>query len=440
MGVLLLIAESNATHRRDLVELCRARGDDVVTAESRAELETRWRESDPYAVLLGADFLEERDLTPAPDRLATPLVLLAPAAPADPDLSRGLADLLVHPVTAPHLALCLERLARLRSLAGERDELRAGPATGARDVLAGPSSAAVRLRELARRVASTPLSTVLVTGEAGVEKEHVARAIHALSARAAGPFRVHACGGEEPADLRAALFGGGSDAGLVPQTAGGTLFLEEVSALAPEAQDLLTTLLRDRAYAGEEGGPERALEARIIASTRFDLEARTDEGRFRGDLYYRLNVLTVPVPSLRERLDDLPELTRQILRRLPIAAPRGLPALSAGAQRRLAAHDWPGNLRELRATLERAAFAARGEEIHAGHLGLDSPRSPEDPLGSRDPAALGLPRADRSLRAMEEGLIRRVLAEEDGNRSRAARVLGINRSTLYNKLRQYGIE
>ncbi|MEW6073140.1 MAG: sigma 54-interacting transcriptional regulator [Planctomycetota bacterium] len=434
MGLLLILAAADSPLRAELLALARVRGDEAIAVGSRRELEERLRELRPAAVLADHGLLGE---TPGPEGErgeSLPFVLLARPEEAEAaalHAEAAGAELLLSPVSAPALSLCLCRLARWRSLRGERDELRAGSAAGTREVLAGSSAAAVRLREIVDRVAGTPRSTVLVTGEVGVEKGLVARAIHERSSRAAGPFRILDVAREEPARLRALLRGGEDREGVLAQAAGGTLHLAEVAGLPPSAQDLLTDLLREESFLSGGGAP-RALDARIVASTRFDLEARTAAGLFRGDLFYRLNVLTVPVPPLRERREDLPELVRLVLRRLPVAAPGGIPSLSAAAWRRLAEHDWPGNLRELRATLERAAFAARGGEIQPGHLGLDLP-----PAGADSPGGAG--GSDRSLRAMEERLIRRVLAEEGGNRSRTARVLGINRSTLYHKLRQFGI-
>ena len=303
------------------------------------------------------------------------------------------------------------------------------------DLLFGDSPASTRLLSQIERVAGTPRTTVLLRGERGRELELVASAIHARSRPALdgldhgfdpkGPFLRVEC-----AELSAIpgatiredrIFAG--DGGLFERARTGTLFLDEVADLAVTLQGHLLDLLERRAA---ETPP-----LRVIASTAKDLEPEVEAERFRADLFYRLNVLTIRVPALRDRLDDIPALAGAVLRRL-----RGLlgvqTTLSPEAVASLAAHDWPGNLFELEATLARAALAAQSGRIDPEHLNLGPPQ------GSRDeliPAASDR----RSLRHVEEEAIRRVLIEEGGNRSRAARTLGINRTTLYNKLRQYGI-
>ncbi len=433
MGLLLLVAETDPENLRFLAEECEARGHEVLTARTRSELAERLERSSPDALFVDVELTAETEV-----RGNAPLVLIAPTgctASTEALARSGAQDVLPRRASSLELALCLHRISRLRNLARERDELRALPSSLASEILAGSSPAAAKLRERIGRVAGTPHSTVLVTGEASLENGLVARAIHGQSSRASGPFRVHACAASDPGGFESVLVGSGHLEGLLSQAAGGTLHVEEVAALAPKAQDLLVDILRDRTFRPGRG-VERPLEARIIASTCHDLEAATGNGSFREDLFYRLNVLSVPVPPLRTRHEDLAVLARGVLRRLSIAGAAGHASLSPAALTRLAAHDWPGGLWELRATLERAAFLARGGSIHPGHLGMDPLREAAEAgrEGGAEP-----PGGDRSLRATEERLIRAVLAEEGGNRTRTARALGINRSTLYNKLRQYGI-
>lgn len=447
MDVPLLIAEPDPEARRVLLEQCTSLGYAARGAESAAETR-RILEDHPIGVLIFATELDEQEppsLLPESDGEVPVRVRIVPATrrrpPRSADLTREL-EILRRPVHPDALARTLARIAARRTLQGERDELRDRRERQARIAITGRSGAASRLRDQVQRIADNPRSTVLVTGERGVEKELVARAIHSLSTRAAGPFRVLDCLAPAPPRFEAALLGSGRGEGRLAQTGSGTLLLREVTALGPDEQAALVPLLRDRRWKSATSGTDRALEARLIASTGGDLERLVEEGRFLEDLFYRLNVLTIRVPPLRDRIEDLPVLARSLLQEESgRSAPRP-PELAVATLEALASYPWPGNLRELRLTLARAALLAPGATILPEHLALDLGALPGTLPGAPSPAEgadASLP-ATRSLRHLEEGLIRRVLEEQEGNRSRAARVLGIHRSTLYNKLRQYRIE
>jgi DNA-binding NtrC family response regulator len=177
------------------------------------------------------------------------------------------------------------------------------------------------------------------------------------------------------------------------------------------------------------------VDTRLIAATRHDLEERVSAGRLREDLFYRINVLTLRVPPLRERRADVPVLAERAARRASEAFGIAFGGFTAAACQALQEHAWPGNLRELASVVERAVLVADGESVAPKHLAW--PTTPRAESG--DERVAWVPLGERSLRSVEERLIRRVLEELDGNRSRAAKVLGINRTTLYNKLRLYGI-
>jgi DNA-binding NtrC family response regulator len=302
-------------------------------------------------------------------------------------------------------------MSRLLALLDDGDEL-----------VFGPSPASNRLESQIDRIARTPGTTVLLKGERGRELELTARAIHARSASdgAAYPFLALACATLAPGRGRPAL------APLFESVEGGTLFLNGVGDLHPDLQDELFERQEERA--GETPG---AGLTRLVASTSVDLEAAVEEQRFRADLLYRLNVLTVRVPALRERLEDLPGLAGAILRRLGTILGREA-TLAPSTLDVLVAHAWPGNLLELEASLACALQRSPDGVVLPAHLQLSDPAPGSETL-------IPAPPGTRSLRDLEEAMIRRVLDEEAGNRSRAARALGINRTTLYNKLRQYGI-
>lgn len=295
-------------------------------------------------------------------------------------------------------------------------------------ILAGDSSAAVRLRTQVERIARTPRTTVLLLGQRGRELELVARSIHLL-AKGRGAFLPVSAQGLSSHARQVDVFGCAD--GLAERARGGTLFLDEVADLNGALQAHLLRSLEERLHGAGAETPLEGQEPRIVASTAQDLESLVQAGGFRSDLLYRLNVLTIRVPSLAERLEDLERFAQHILlrqgRRLGLRA-----TLSAAALERLREHAWPGSLLELEAVLTQALLQAEGGRIQPEGLQLGQPQPPQAaPDASLKPM--------RSIRASEEALIRSVLLEEAGNRSSTARVLGINRTTLYNKLRQYGI-
>jgi transcriptional regulator with PAS, ATPase and Fis domain len=312
-------------------------------------------------------------------------------------------------------------------------------------VFVGHSAASRTLDELIDRVAGARNTTVLLTGESGAGKELVARAIHDRSERREGPFLGLNCAAVSEDLLEAELFGHEAGAftgaaprgraGLLAQAAGGTLLLDEIGELALGVQAKLLRVLQERSFRPVGSSREEALNARVIAATNRDLEAMVAQGRFRDDLYYRLNVMQIRVPSLRERREDIEPLAQLFLAELAGEMEREAPALNAEARAALRGHDWPGNVRELRNSIERAMVLARGPLVRVDDLGLPG-KSAHVLSNTADELSLG---SDRSLRALEARWIRRVLADEGGNRSRAARALGINRATLYHKLRAYGI-
>jgi DNA-binding NtrC family response regulator len=297
------------------------------------------------------------------------------------------------------------------------------------------SSAPMReVRALVAKVAPTS-STVLIRGESGTGKEIVARAIHAASRRAGQPFIKVVCAALPEALLESELFGYDKGAftgatagkpGRFELAEGGTLFLDEIGDLSPATQVKLLRVLQDRQYERLGGTETRTADVRILSATHRDLEALCREGRFREDLFYRINVVPVPVPPLRERPGDVRALAEHFLARFCREHQKPL-RLRPGALDPLEAHPWPGNVRELQNVLERLVVlsdGALGAEDVARCL---SPASP--PSRAQAPAQLDQARAEAERMAIEDALRR-----TGGNRTAAARVLGISRRTLYNKM------
>jgi transcriptional regulator with PAS, ATPase and Fis domain len=309
----------------------------------------------------------------------------------------------------------------------------------------GESRAMADVVTAIERVAATPRTTVLVTGESGTGKEIVAREIHRRSARAGKPFIAVNCAGLADGLLEADLFGyapgaftgalpGGRD-GVFAAAQGGSILFDEIGELEPGLQARLLRVLQERTFRPVGSTSDREVDVRILAATNRDLDAMVAAGRFREDLYYRLNVLSIRVPALRDRAEDVPLLAALFVELVAAeigCTPRGF---TSEAKAALARHRWPGNVRELRNSIERAVLLARDGWIDAEHLGLGDERGHRR-MGEGE---LHLPIPDRTLRSVERALIERVLVDTAGNRSQAARVLGVNRATLYNKLRAYGM-
>jgi transcriptional regulator with PAS, ATPase and Fis domain len=333
-----------------------------------------------------------------------------------------------------------QRLARdNRQLALENAALRDRLAGGQRSPIVGESAAVCELRRLIELVAESD-ATVLVKGPSGSGKELVASEVHARSKRAAAPFVAVNCAAIPDTLLEGELFGyeKGAFTGAEVRKPGrfemaqhGTIFLDEIGELGAGVQAKLLRVLEERKVMRLGGTAPLDIDLRVVAATNRDLESAIRDGRFREDLYYRLNVFPIDVPTLAERRDDVPLLAEFFLRELRYAQPQ----IPAGAVEALRAHDWPGNIRELRNVVERATILARGSRIEAEHLLV--PRS-----GGRAPQLseeMDIPDGGIDLEKLEANLIRKSLVKAGGNKSRAARLLGMTRRTLYSRMEKHGI-
>jgi two-component system response regulator HydG len=296
------------------------------------------------------------------------------------------------------------------------------------------------LRQQISRAAPQPF-TVLIQGESGSGKELVAQALHRYSSRGDGPLVVTNCAAIAPTLLEAELFGyrkgafSGADRdhpGLFEQADEGTLFLDEVGELSLECQAKLLRVIEGKAFRPVGGTRDVKVDVRVIAATHRDLEQEVKAGRFRQDLMFRLKIIALRVPPLREHSEDIPELARFFLERLSIQCRRSF-KLTSLAMKRLQAYPWPGNVRQLRAVLESAAVMSEADAIDADAL----------PLGAHDSApaatAADLP-GSLDIDEIETWAIRRALVQTHGNVSQAARVLGMSRDTLHTKLKKKGID
>ena len=353
----------------------------------------------------------------------------------------GAFEFLTKPVNLDHLSLLARRALETRELARKNRELEAEIEAQRRgSSILGSSGGMRKVLDLVRRVAPTRAS-VLVTGESGVGKELVADALHNLSPRRDGPLiKVH-CAALAESLLESELFGHekGSFTGAAARKRGrfeladsGTLFLDEIGEINPTVQIKILRVLQERKFERVGGEETVEIDVRIVAATNRDLAKEVAEGRFREDLYYRLNVVNIEVPPLRERRDDIPLLAMAFLREFAEENRKGVEGFDARVRQALYAHSWPGNVRELRNCVESAVVMARGTII-----GLDDlPPSLRGGGGERD---IQVPLGS-SLEEAEAILIRETLLAQGGNKSRTAEILGIGRKTLYQKIEEYGIE
>ncbi|NJD62943.1 MAG: sigma-54-dependent Fis family transcriptional regulator [Deltaproteobacteria bacterium] len=288
-------------------------------------------------------------------------------------------------------------------------------------------------RKLVNDVAPTP-TTVLVTGQSGTGKELIARVIHDLSPRRKGAFVAVHCAALAENLLESELFGHerGSFTGAVAARKGrfeladgGTIFLDEVGEISTAVQVKLLRVLQEREFERVGGMRSISVDVRIVAATNKDLKEEVASGRFREDLYYRLNVFPIALPSLAERRDAIFPLAAYFLKKFAAAVGKSIAGFSPGARLALENYPWPGNVRELQNVIERAVILARGE-IDAKHLNLEPISAPPVP-------------AESVLKANERETIRKVLDASGGNRKQAARILGISLRTLQYRIKEYGL-
>jgi transcriptional regulator with GAF, ATPase, and Fis domain len=316
------------------------------------------------------------------------------------------------------------------------------------DAIIGQSPKVLAAIDAARKVAATE-TTVLLTGESGTGKEVLARAIHQGSARAEHPFVALNCAALPETLVESELFGHergaftGADrlkGGRFELAAGGTLFLDEIGELTPAVQAKLLRVLQERQYERLGGTTTLHADFRLIAATNRDLERAVPDGRFREDLYYRVAVFRIHLPTLRERGEDVLLLADHFARELGARIERQQPRFSNEARESLLAHSWPGNVRELQNAIERALILAEGALISAEHLGIVS-----RPLSDAAiPAVTAAPTEDDTamptIAAQERRMIVEVLQRTHGHQKRAAALLGLTRFQLYGRLKRYQIE
>jgi DNA-binding NtrC family response regulator len=442
----ILIIEDDVTIRSTVHDLLAKRGYEVEVAEdglSGLDLYGR-RAFDLVLLDLRLPDIHGRDVLAAmreADEQALVIVMTAypEVRSAVEMLKAGAYDYLNKPFENDELREAVRRALETRRLKLEVERLRicAEPVEG----LIGQSPAFVAMLEVTRRIAAAQRVPVLIRGESGTGKELVAQAIRSLSPRAAGPWVTLNCSALPEGLLESEMFGHEKGAftdaksakrGLLELADGGTLFLDEIGDLSLALQPKLLRALETQSFRRVGGQKEMQVDVRFVAATNRDLEAMVKAGKFREDLYYRLNVGSIDVPPLRARREDLGLLAAHFIERaaqmMGVARTGVTPSLQAWLER----YAWPGNVRELRNVIERALILSGGETIKPEHL-------PKEIIGGGErPADCGGETVLLPLAEIERRHIRRVLEACRGNKTQAAKVLGITRLTLRHKVTEYG--
>ena len=440
----ILVVDDESAIRFGVREFLEMRGYDVEEAESCRAAEDRFRSAQPDAVVLDY-LLPDGDALALMARLkaidpAVPLVILTAHGSIElavRAVKEGAEQFLTKPVELASLVVVLERLLEGRRDRQTRLARRAHDARSDVDPFLGSSRAIRDLAEQAARVAASD-SPILVHGATGAGKGVLARWLHRRSPRAEEPFVDLNSAGLTREFLESELFGHekGAFTGAVSSKPGlleiahrGTVFLDEIGDVHPEVQPKLLKVLEEKRFRRMGDVRDRRVDIRLIAATHHDLASLVRERRFRSDLYFRISTLPLRVPPLADRPEDIPMLAERLLATLARELGRSEVQLSPDAAGALGRYPWPGNIRELRNVLERAVLLGSGERIELPDLRFDL-----DLVGDGDRAP-----ADLTLLEVERRHIERVLRLEDGHVERAARRLGIPRSTLYEKIRRFGL-
>jgi DNA-binding NtrC family response regulator len=347
------------------------------------------------------------------------------------------------PFDVDEIALLVEKALETTRL---RREVRALRATQARpysvERIVGESASVKRVKALLQKVAASPASTVLLTGESGTGKDLAAKVIHYASNRANQPFMNITCSALPEALLESELFGHergaftGADRqkrGLLETADGGTVFLDEIGEMVPALQAKLLRFLEEKTFKRVGGSTDLRVDVRVIAATNRNLEEEVRERRFREDLYYRLNVLPIVLAPLRERAEDIPLLVHYYVDSYNSEFRKQIRRVSPEAMERLKAYGWPGNIRELRNAVERAMLLAEGEELRPEHFPLSGGLA-------RLVETVDLPASGINLEELERSLVVQALERSRWNQTRAAALLGLNRDQIRYRIEKFKLE
>jgi len=441
----ILIVDDELSVRDSLMHWFRKDGFRVATAAS-ATLALQALEQGPFDIILldikmpGMDGMELQSRIHAtnPGIVVIMMTAFASVDTAVRALKQGAFDYVTKPIDPDELSHLVARALKERRLEEENSHLRETiDELSAADFVVGDSPAMHRVMELIRQVAQTN-ATVMIRGESGTGKELVARTIHANSQRKYFPIVPINCGALPDSLLESELFGHERGAftgaqfrrkGRFEMADGGTLFLDEIGSITPKMQVDLLRVLETGEVMRLGGSRPVSVDFRVICATNEDLEKMVADGRFRQDLYYRINVFSITLPSLRERRQDIPPLAKHFMGKLAMQMDKRVSDISPEALQKIMAYDWPGNVRELANAIERAMVVSKGDLIRPGDLPVSLPEAP----------AASVPPGD-SLANMEKAHIAIILNRTRWNITQSADILQIDRATLYNKIKKYGLQ
>ncbi|WKL15872.1 sigma-54 dependent transcriptional regulator [Comamonas testosteroni] len=446
----ILIVDDDVAFRASLAEMLEDLGHSVLQAETTDAGLHRLRTEVVDAVIVDLRMPGEDGLSflrRAAKISFVPCIMLTAYASGDNTIEAmrlGAFDHLTKPVARASLVETLERALRERPPSSQQVQGTAeSPDADTHDGSELISSSEA-MRQVFKRIglAADSDATVLILGETGTGKELVARALHRNSARAEGPFVPVNCAAIPAELMESELFGHVKGAftgavnermGRFREADGGTLFLDEIGDMPLSTQAKILRVLQEREVTPVGGNRVQSVSVRVVAATHQDLPTAVEQGRFREDLWYRLQVVPLWLPPLRERLGDVVLLAEHFLRLQGGDSPK---RLSAAAARLLLAHSWPGNVRELRNAMERAVLLSHGPVIEIEHVGLQIPTAPSTPGLEIDWNGS----LDQAVARVEREMIARSLAATAGNRAEAARRLGLSRQQLYRKLAEFDLD
>jgi DNA-binding NtrC family response regulator len=348
------------------------------------------------------------------------------------------------PFNLDEIVLLVEKALETTQLRREVRLLRARQAQPfSLDRIVGESEAMIATRRLLQKIATSRASTVLLTGESGTGKDLAAKVIHYASERRARPFMNITCSALPETLLESELFGHergaftGADRqkrGLLESADGGTVFLDEIGEMVPLLQAKLLRFLEEKAFKRVGGSADLKVDVRVVAATNRNLEEEVRAGRFREDLYYRLNVMPVMLPPLRQRREDIPLLVNYYVDDYSTEFRKRIRAVSADAMERLKAYGWPGNVRELRNAVERAMLLAEGDELTSAHFPMTGS------IAARLSEQVQLPATGIDLEQLERSLVVQALERSSWNQTRAAALLGLNRDQIRYRIEKFKLE
>lgn len=452
----ILIVDDDRFIRMALGEALRSWHYEIIEAESVESAKKVFAEEEPPIVLLdidlpdgsGIDVLNSIKET-SPDTIAVMITGNVDVGNSIAALRGGAHDFIGKPVRLEELRVTLRNAVETRQLRREVKQVRLERARGfSFDEIIGDSDSMERAMELARRVAVSDVGSILLNGETGTGKDLFARAIHFASERAEAPYLAINCAALPASLIESELFGYEKGAftdakqrkeGLFEQAHGGTIFLDEIGEMELSLQAKLLRVLEEGTFRRVGGLKDIHLNARIIAASNRDLKKESEQGIFRLDLYFRLSVIQVDIPPLRERGDDILKLASYYIEKVNLKR-RGKPlvGLAPDVAAIFRYYRWSGNVRELRNVIERASILEDGEVVTATHLPADM--LVDAPLESSGMSGISLPASGIPLETVEFELARQAIERTGGNLTRAAKLLDISRDQLRYKLRKAGLD